>query len=128
MRSRGLVVLAFFFALFLLGCSAEYSDTATVSTKDVGLSFASEQKLIDHWQKHGMNPQEFNPPLTKEQYLQKARALFTSAEAEIEQKYRDNGDSLRYRPSTNEFGVLSAAQKIRTYFRPSSGRQYWERQ
>ena len=92
------------------------------------LNFANDSRLDEHWRKHGLNASEFDPVLTKAQYLAKARSFFGSDASEILKKSRPNGDALRYRPSTNEFGVLSSRQVIRTYFKPDSGMRYWERQ
>lgn len=60
--------------------------------------------------------------------MARARDFFASTESDILHKGRGNGDRLRYRPSTNEFGVLSEDMFIRTYFRPSTGMSYWDRQ
>jgi pyocin large subunit-like protein len=127
-RSLGAAVFACL-AFLLIGCLGG-SSTAVAQApqqEEKPLNFANEQRLDEHWRKHGLNTREFNPVLTKEQYLQRARALFTSDAPEIEKKER-NGDFLRYRPSTNEFGVVSKHRVIRTYFRPDSGRRYWDRQ
>jgi pyocin large subunit-like protein len=92
------------------------------------LNFANDARLDEHWRKHGMNVKEFDPVLTKEQYLKRARDFFESKASEMLYKNRANGDALRFRPSTGEFGVLSSQRVIRTYFRPDSGIRYWERQ
>ncbi|HEY0868633.1 MAG TPA: hypothetical protein VGE01_14710 [Fimbriimonas sp.] len=88
------------------------------------LNFRNEELLDSHWKKHR---NEFRPVVTKEQYLAYARAFFTNNSKGKELKYRGR-DVLHYRESTNEFGVLSGEPVIRTYFRPSSGRRYWDRQ
>jgi pyocin large subunit-like protein len=92
------------------------------------LSFANEARLDEHWRKHGLNAKEFRQPFSKQQYLDSARAFFASKAKDIETKRDRDGDTLRYRISTNEFGVLSSRNVIRTYFRPDSGIRYWRRQ
>lgn len=112
---------------FSTGCVTAKQEPSRQTSK-IEFSFANDERLTEHWEKHGRNPQEFNPTLTKEQYLQHAREFFKSEAKEILKKERPNGDRLRFRPSTKDFGVLSDRNIIRTYFRPSSGMKYWERQ
>lgn len=106
-----------------MGCGAPAG--AKVSTTS-GLNFANADRLHEHWLKHRG---EFEPGLTEQQYLEKARAFFADTSPKKQRKDRSNGDKLHYLPPpTNEFGVLSQDDVIRTYFRPSSGERYWERQ
>lgn len=39
-----------------------------------------------------------------------------------------SGDTLYYDRRTNEFAVVSAKGVLRTYFKPSNGERYWEKQ
>jgi pyocin large subunit-like protein len=64
---------------------------------------------------------------TKEDYLRAAQALLRGG-PDVETLSRANGDTLFFREKTSEFGVLSGRGVIRTYFRPSDGQRYWERQ
>jgi pyocin large subunit-like protein len=112
--------------LMLVGCVFACSQEATPASAP--LKFANEKLLDDHWRKHGLNIREFDPVLTKDQYLKAAQRFFALKETEVEVKRRPNGDSLRYRISTNEFGVQRSDKVIRTYFRPDSGIRYWHRQ
>ncbi len=109
--------------LFAVGCVQPQSFPQPLYS--INYSFASEQLLVDHWNKHG---NEFGKDVSKTDYLRKARIFFNDTSKEKERKHRSNGDELQYKPSTNEFGVLSRQKVIRTFFRPSSGRRYWERQ
>jgi pyocin large subunit-like protein len=86
-------------------------------------NFSGPEKLLEHFQKHGA---EFGFQ-TADEYLQGARAL-TSGGKGIETITRANGDRLFYNAATNEFGVLSKAGVIRTYFKPVEGLDYWLRQ
>jgi pyocin large subunit-like protein len=119
-----LLTIAFACGMSILGSSVACAQQKQIEE----LNFADAQRLDEHWRKHGQNRKEFDPALSKDQYLKRARDFFSSDLPEILHKRRPNGDSLRYRPSTNEFGVLSGRRIIRTYFRPDSGMRYWERQ
>jgi pyocin large subunit-like protein len=127
MRTLGAAVTLLLLLITLAGCGQASVDASADTLQDEVLSFASDERWEEHWLKHGMNPSEFNPVLTKDEYLQRARAFFAAEAPDIEEKDRD-GDLLRYRHSTNEFGVLSEDRVIRTYFIPSSGVRYWQRQ
>ena len=54
--------------------------------------------------------------------------LFSETPAEVQIKQEEDGDWLYYDVVTNEFGVLSADGYIRTFFRPSDGQAYFDRQ
>lgn len=90
----------------------------------LSLAFASDERLEEHWVKHRS---EFGQ-ISRDEYLQRARTFFADESADKETKQRENGDELHFNASTSEFGVLSDDNTIRTYFRPNSGRRYWERQ
>ena len=63
-----------------------------------------------------------------EEYLEHANELINSDADDILTKYEDDGDFMYFRKSTEEFLVLSPDGYIRTYFIPSAGIDYWERQ
>jgi len=86
-------------------------------------NFASEGKLIKHFGDHGP---EFGD-ITQDQYLQGARNLTRGGEG-IDSFVRPNGDTIYYNPSTNEFGVKTSDNIIRTYFKPREGLDYWVRE
>lgn len=87
-----------------------------------GYSFRTQKLFDDHYKKHG---DEFGS-ITKEEYLSGANALIANKNAL--QKTEDDGDKLFYLENSNEFAVLSSDGYIRTYFRPDSGIDYWNRQ
>lgn len=101
------------------------TETQTVLQKAVSdnqYSFRSKKLFDEHYKKHGA---EFGD-ITQEEYLAGANALITNKNAL--QKTEEDGDKLFYIESSNEFGVLSSDGYIRTYFRPDSGIDYWNRQ
>lgn len=91
------------------------------------LNFRSEERLEEHYQEHVVENGEFGD-ISMEDYLQGARMLFSETPAEVQIKQEEDGDWLYYDVVTNEFGVLSADGYIRTFFKPSDGQAYFERQ
>ncbi|MCM1246341.1 MAG: Ig-like domain-containing protein [Roseburia sp.] len=87
-------------------------------------NFRTQQLLDSHYVKHGA---EFGN-ITKEQYLAAANKLLNSSGANILKKTEPDGDILIYNTDTNEFLVLSYDGFIRTYFKPSDGIDYFNRQ
>jgi hypothetical protein len=78
-------------------------------------TFADTAKLQDHFSRHGS---DFGAT-TATQYQGQASQFLTSARPnEVLEKVRSNGDVVRYNPTTEEFGVISANGSIRTYYRP----------
>lgn len=87
--------------------------------------FRSEELFDSHYEKHGA---EFGD-ITQDEYLDLANELI-NAEGEniLHKTEKEDGDFLYYDTETNEFLVLSTDGYIRTFFKPSAGLDYWERQ
>lgn len=87
--------------------------------------FRSEKLFDSHYEKHGA---EFGD-ITQDEYLDLANELI-NAEGEniLHKTEKVDGDFLYYDTETNEFLVLSTDGYIRTFFKPSAGLDYWERQ
>jgi filamentous hemagglutinin len=79
----------------------------------------------EHWEKHGGEFPEFHTAL---EYERGALAFVTSPPPGTLTKTNDRGDTLFYDPASNTFAVRDAQGEPRTFFRPSSGRAYWDRQ
>ena len=92
--------------------------------RDVYYYFASQQLFDSHYEKHGS---EFGN-ITQEQYLDQVNALMQSQNEEVLTKTRSNGDVMFYRETTNEFAVKTVKNVIKTYFKPSDGIAYYNRQ
>lgn len=76
-------------------------------------------QLAPHFESHG-------PSMgygTSEEYLSGAQTLIRSSN--VQTFMRANGDKLFYNAQTNEFGVLTKDNIIRTYFQPDDGIFYW---
>lgn len=87
--------------------------------------FRSEKLFDSHYEKHGA---EFGD-ITQDEYLDLANELINAEGKNILHKTeKEDGDFLYYDTETNEFLVLSTDGYIRTFFKPSAGLDYWERQ
>ena len=98
------------------------------SEPDVWYEFRNYDTYESHYYKHR---DEFTPifgEITMEEYLEHANELINSDADDILTKYEDDGDFMYFRKSAEEFLVLSPDGYIRTYFIPSAGIDYWERQ
>ncbi len=90
-----------------------------------GNLFASEEKLVKHFLKHG---KDFGN-ISEAQYLSRAQQLLNSKSCgDILTKIRSNGDILFYNKATNEFAIKSSEGYIRTFFKPSNGLDYFLKQ
>ena len=94
-----------------------------VSRPDVG--FASRQKTIDHYRKHG---REFGS-ISMEQYVRKAQELRDRpAGGPILESVRPDGVVTRFDRESGDFIAFNRDGTIRTYFRPADGEAYYQRQ
>ena len=101
---------------------------ATTTTADVVWSHGhngGSQNAQEHWEKHGREFPEFH---SAEEYEQGALRFVTHPPPGTLTKSRENGDALYYDPATNTFAVKDRSGEPRTFFRPNSGRAYWDRQ
>ncbi|HMS54421.1 MAG TPA: hypothetical protein PKA27_03395, partial [Fimbriimonadaceae bacterium] len=64
---RPLIVLVVA-ACFLSACNTPHRESRSSGPTGL-LNFDNDQRLEEHWLKHGMNTSEFNPTLAKEEYL-----------------------------------------------------------
>ncbi len=90
----------------------------------VWYTFRNKTRYDEHYEKHGA---EFGN-ITKKEYLQKANDLINSKSDRVLHKYSDDGDYMYFDQDTGYFLVLSADGYIRTFFIPTAGIKYWERQ
>lgn len=102
-----------------------FDDALTASGNvDKPLEFRNENLLDDHFSKHGS---EFGD-ISKSEYVNRANDLINSNGPDILTKTRANGDMLVYNKATNEFAIKSGDGFIRTFFRPTGGLDYFNRQ
>lgn len=95
----------------------------TTVTETAAYTFRSEDQYISHYEKHGIE-MGF---ASAEEYLAAANKVISSPDALHKLEAEDN-DHIYYLEETNEFVVLSQDGYIRTYFLPSAGIDYFNRQ
>jgi pyocin large subunit-like protein len=87
--------------------------------------FASQKLLDSHFEKHGS---EFGDLYaTAEEYEKGASDVINNPDA-LHKTEQEDGDDVYYLEETNEFVILSTSGFIRTYFKPSAGKSYYDRQ
>lgn len=97
--------------------------TAAASDTYVEYRFRSEKLLNQHFEKHGA---EFDYA-TAAEYERGASDVINDPDALYKVEAED-GDGVYYIEATNEFVILSTDGYIRTYFKPSGGIDYFNRQ
>ncbi|MBQ4425548.1 MAG: hypothetical protein II882_07430 [Lachnospiraceae bacterium] len=86
--------------------------------------FRSKKLLNEHYEKHGKPEMGFK---SAEAY-EKAASDVINNPAALFKTEKEDGDGIYYIEATNEFVVLSKDGYIRTYFKPSGGKKYFDRQ
>ncbi len=87
--------------------------------------FRTDKQYEEHYQKHGA---EFGD-ITKEQYLEMANELIgSSSETVLHKIEQEDGDYIYYDTENNEILFLSKDGYIRTFFKPTDGIDYFNRQ
>lgn len=99
------------------------SPTPTVTPAKKQYTFRNKSTMQSHFEKHG---HEF-PYDTVEDYVAGANRVIYSSEA-LHKFEKEDGDDIYYLEESNEFVVVSTDGYIRTYFRPSNGKSYFDRQ
>lgn len=89
--------------------------------------FRNEKLLNEHFDKHGKEFKDDFGYKNAEEYEKGASDVINNPDALYKLESEDN-DHVYYIEETNEFVVLSQDGYIRTYFRPSSGKKYFDKQ
>lgn len=103
--------------------TATEAATEASTEAEVLYEFRKQQYLDEHFDKHG---EEFDYENAQE-YLEGANRVINDPNSLYKTEAED-GDYIYYLESTNEFVVLSTDGYIRTYFKPSAGIDYFNRQ
>lgn len=101
---------------------AEMSDDTYVE-----YHFRTKNQLEQHFQKHGSEFEGDFDYNSAEDYEKGASDVINNPESLYKTEAED-GDGVYYIEITNEFVILSTDGYIRTYFRPSAGKKYFDRQ
>ena len=119
-----LLLLSFIGKVFNIDLDALNIGSVLQSQKADGvLEFRNDNLWEEHFLKHGG---EFGYT-TKEDYLEGANEVVTSASSKHKQEAED-GDDIYYDAENNEIVFVSKDGYIRTYFKPSDGIEYYNRQ
>lgn len=102
------------------------AETAKAETKTAykEYHFRSSKLLNEHFEKHGKPEMGFK---TAAAYEKAASDVINNPNA-LHKTEKEDGDFCYYVEKTNEFVVLSKDGYIRTYFKPSAGISYYNRQ
>lgn len=105
--------------------SSQYYEDSSNSEESSSNSynFRNDKYLLQHFEKHGG---EFGYE-TKEEYLAGANKVISSKDA-LHKTEAEDGDYVYYLEKSNEFVIVSVDGYIRTYFKPSGGIDYYNRQ
>ncbi len=106
--------------------SEEATEIFTDDNNYIEYHFRNEKLLNQHFQKHGGEFSEFNY-LTAQDYEKGASDVINNPEALFKVE-ADDGDGVYYIEQSNEFVILSTDGYIRTYFRPTRGIDYFNKQ
>lgn len=102
---------------------AQVRTTAANIRADIG--FATRQKFLDHYDKHGA---EFGD-IGKEEYLRQAQELRDRpAGKDVPEIRRADGVITRFDRKTGAFLAFNPDLTIRTFFKPNDGESYFHRQ
>lgn len=100
-------------------------ETKSEPTIQTHIGFATRQKFLDHFDKHGG---EFGS-ISKEAYLRQAQELRDRPlNANVLEAVRSDGVVTRFDKVTGAFLAFNADLTIRTYFKPNDGEAYFRRQ
>ncbi len=97
--------------------------TETGDNQEAQYKFRNNTLLTQHYEKHGIE-MGFE---SKEDYERAASAVITNPDA-LHKTEKEDNDTVYYLEATNEFVILSTDGYIRTYFLPSAGKKYYDRQ
>ncbi len=109
--------------------TAEVTEAFTEYDSDsyVEYHFRNKKYLNEHFEKHGGEFADDFGYSTAAEYEKGASDVINDPDALYKTEAED-GDGIYYIEATNEFVVLSTDGYIRTYFRPSAGKKYFDRQ
>ena len=103
--------------------SVDEDVTEAADEENIKYEFRNNTLWKEHFEKHG---EEF-PYETKEEYLQGANIMLENPN-KLHKPEKEDGDDVYYLEETNEFIIVSKDGYLRTYFKPSKGKKYFDKQ
>ncbi len=101
----------------------EKTEEPSSSEEEVTLQFRSKKLLNQHYDKHGKE-MGF---ASAEEYEKAAAKVVANPDA-LHKTEKEDGDDVYYLEDTNEFVIVSKDGYLRTYFLPSAGKKYYDKQ
>jgi hypothetical protein len=98
-------------------------DAGAPAAEATSYYFRSNKLLQQHYEKHGIEM-----GFTSAEEYEAAASAVINDPAALYKTEAEDGDGVYYLEDSNEFVVLSKDGYIRTYFLPSSGKKYFDRQ
>ena len=138
LAALGVVALAVLLIIFMIaGKGSDKKDDEPSNTPEVVLEessvsdsaqlinykFRSKKLLDQHYEKHGIE-MGFD---SAEEYQEAASAVVNNPEA-LHKTEKEDGDYVFYLEATHEFVIVSTDGYLRTYFLPSGGKKYYDKQ
>lgn len=105
--------------------SGDKKNNNSNNSNNSGLCFRNKKLLDQHFEKHG---QEMGFKSAKEYEAAAVKVVNNPKALHKLESDQDKGNTVYYLEKTNEFVVVSADGFIRTYFNPSGGKSYYDRQ
>lgn len=103
--------------------SSSKEEASSKNDVDTNLIFRNKELLDQHYEKHGIE-MGFK---SAEEYLEAANKVLENEDV-LHKVEAEDSDDVYYLEETNEFVVVSKDGYIRTYFNPSDGIDYFNRQ
>lgn len=103
--------------------SEDNTDTDSTDIAEAYYTFRSEKLLNEHFDKHN---EDFGYADVQE-YVDGANRVINDTNS-LHKLEAEDGDDVYYLEETNEFVIVSTDGYIRTYFKPSKGIDYYNRQ
>lgn len=107
--------------------AAPETTSAGITEAYVEYHFRTDKQLQQHFEKHGGEFKEDFGYSSAKDYEKGASDVINNKSALYKTEAED-GDGVYYIEDTNEFVILSTDGYIRTYFRPSGGKKYFDKQ
>ena len=92
-------------------------------SQETQYTFRTKEQLEDHFERHGIEMGYED----EDAYVEGANRVISSPDA-LHKLEAEDGDDVYYIEESNEFVVVSKQGYIRTYFEPTDGLAYYERQ